>query len=168
MKIQKGFTLIELIIVIVVLGILAVTAAPQFINFSSDAQDAVVEGLEGSIKGANQLVYAKANIAGVTDQTYDATDGYPTAGTYQTEYGYPAGSAGGIVAALNITASEWDIKYSSDTPAAGISVRFSPAGINRDDDNSGTVTYAEITECYVEYTPPGAEGSAPTVSTTAC
>ena len=38
MRNQKGFTLIELIIVIVVLGILAVTAAPQFFNFSGDAR----------------------------------------------------------------------------------------------------------------------------------
>ncbi len=29
---QKGFTLIELVVVIVILGILAVTAAPKFMN----------------------------------------------------------------------------------------------------------------------------------------
>src|SRR5690554_1859819 len=57
---QKGFTLIELIIVIVVLGILAVTAAPQFFNFSSDARASTVKGMEGSVKAASALVYAKA------------------------------------------------------------------------------------------------------------
>jgi len=49
MRNQKGFTLIELIIVIVVLGILAVTAAPQFINFSSDARTSTVKGLKGAM-----------------------------------------------------------------------------------------------------------------------
>ena len=34
---RSGFTLIELIVVIVILGILAVTAAPKFMNLSSDA-----------------------------------------------------------------------------------------------------------------------------------
>ncbi|SDB33091.1 MSHA pilin protein MshA [Pseudidiomarina indica] len=63
---QKGFTLIELIIVIVVLGILAVTAAPQFFNFSSDARVATLKGIEGSIKGANQMVYGRASIQGAT------------------------------------------------------------------------------------------------------
>src|SRR5690554_1192076 len=57
---QKGFTLIELIIVIVVLGILAVTAAPQFFNFSTDARESTVKGMEGSVKAASALVYAKA------------------------------------------------------------------------------------------------------------
>src|SRR5690554_3031533 len=66
MKAQKGFTLIELIIVIVVLGILAVTAAPQFFNFSTDARVATLKGIEGSIKGANQIVYARASMKGAT------------------------------------------------------------------------------------------------------
>lgn len=63
---QKGFTLIELIIVIVVLGILAVTAAPQFFNFAKDARVATLEGIKGSIKGANQMVYGRASIKGAT------------------------------------------------------------------------------------------------------
>ena len=64
MRNQKGFTLIELIIVIVVLGILAVTAAPQFFNFSGDARTSTVKGLKGNIQGAYQTVYAKAAVQG--------------------------------------------------------------------------------------------------------
>ncbi len=37
MKKNKGFTLIELVVVIVILGILAVTAAPKFLGISRDA-----------------------------------------------------------------------------------------------------------------------------------
>ena len=44
---QQGFTLIELIVVIVILGILAVTAAPKFMNLTSDANASVVKSLAG-------------------------------------------------------------------------------------------------------------------------
>ncbi|WP_282446673.1 prepilin-type N-terminal cleavage/methylation domain-containing protein [Shewanella sp. 1CM18E] len=59
---HQGFTLIELVVVIIILGILAVTAAPKFINLTNDATKASLEGLQGSIKSANALVYSKAAI----------------------------------------------------------------------------------------------------------
>jgi len=65
-NIQRGFTLIELIIVIVILGILSVTAAPRFIDIQSDALNAQMDSLQGSLKSANSLVYGKALISGQT------------------------------------------------------------------------------------------------------
>ena len=55
MKKNLGFTLIELVIVIIILGILAVTAMPKFINFSSDAHQAVLISAKASIKSANSI-----------------------------------------------------------------------------------------------------------------
>ncbi len=57
---QKGFTLIELIVVIVILGVLAATALPKFVNLSGDARVAVMQGVEGSMRGANAIIYARA------------------------------------------------------------------------------------------------------------
>lgn len=64
-KNNKGFTLIELIIVIVILGILAVVAAPRFINFSTDARVSVLRGVESAMSGAANLVRTKALIQNI-------------------------------------------------------------------------------------------------------
>ncbi|MGL1956246.1 MAG: type II secretion system GspH family protein [Colwellia sp.] len=59
---NKGFTLIELVVVIVILSILAVTALPKYINLSSDAKIQVITQIKVSAKAANDLLFLKSHM----------------------------------------------------------------------------------------------------------
>ncbi len=115
-SLQKGFTLIELIVVIVILGILAATALPKFVNFQSDAANAAVAGVAGGLSSAAAINYANYQISsaratGLSSGTTNACNtlaaaalqgGVPTGYTITTGTAC-AGTAGQQTAGCNIS-----------------------------------------------------------------
>lgn len=163
---QRGFTLIELIIVIVVLGILAVTAAPQFINFSGDARTATVEGLQGAAKAASQSVHAKSLVDG-TEALASSSISDPAV---DLVYGYPAATAAGIFAAMDLDATEWNNVVAASWDAGA------NASVSDDDfliypaDLTLTADGTTDPECYLYYTAAADADTKPVIGivTTGC
>lgn len=115
MKAQKGFTLIEMVIVIIVLGILAAVALPRFMNIADTARASVVEstatGLERAIT-VNGFILDNRHLVGIDDfkrvefdDDYDITIGYK---------GYPEASEDGLLALVpELFGPSWEISGST-------------------------------------------------------
>jgi len=111
MKQQKGFTLIELMIVIAIIGILAAIAIPAYQDYTIRSK--VSEGL--NLAGAAKLAVA---------ETYDSKGGMPTVANIS--YGLPSAAsiAGNYVQSVTAAANSGviTILYKNDVggnPSAG-------------------------------------------------
>jgi len=167
LKFQKGFTLIELVIVIIILGILAVTAAPKFINVSKEARIATLNGLAGTFRSSVQLIHAKAqiknlvNLSGYQDLDYNGSPITIRYGYFAYHPNFARAEADvALILDVDFT-NDWDSTFEPGG-AGGIGAhrsRISPKGLN-DVTNIGVIT--QINRCYVEYVLPTVVGESPT------
>ena len=142
---QKGFTLIELMIVVAIIGILAAIAIPAYQDYTIRAQ--VTEGL--SLAGGVETAVA---------EFYANHGSWPTAlqGSGAGELGFASDPSGKYVSDVTWTGNQIVATFSSNSPqSANATINSAKLGIAATTSSNGDIIWA----CGLASGPDGTTGS---------
>ena len=148
---QKGFTLIELVVVIAILAILAAFALPRFAQLSEQAHRSSVQATAGALAASVALVKAQWVTNGLTGEA-DDVEGFGNDNIDVSDEGWPV-SVNGANNPSNISAQIcadlWESLLQSNAPTIATS-----------GDTTDYVAAANGTSCEFTYQLDGQAGSA--------
>lgn len=122
LRLQAGFTLIELVMVIVILAVLAAVAIPKFIDLGADAKAAALSGVAGSLTSASAVNYAGRKV--------NATYGYAVANCTDVSSALQGGLPSGYSITAGAVSANASVNCTVTQTATSNTATFVATGIN--------------------------------------
>ena len=148
------------------------TAAPKFLDISADANSATIQGVQGAVQAATQLVRSRSRIAGNDDVEYTGTPANNVSvtidgATIDLDNGFPAPHADNILAILDVSSGDF-VAFQDNATDDAASVVWVYQDGSEGTSSDGSLDAAAT--CYVEYDFDAANDNRPTISivTTTC
>ncbi len=122
LRLQSGFTLIELVMVIVILAVLAAVAIPKFVDLGSEAKAAALSGVAGSLTSASAVNYAARKV--------NSSNGTAVANCTDVAAALQGGLPSGYVITSGSIAANATESCTLTPSSTSLTARFTAQGIN--------------------------------------